>query len=546
MCNCQNDPCYDCPQPCCGEEITCSKCDSCEESCSSACPINLDTDCAFYLYSKKNQDKVSNLTCLGLPKGTSLTTILEEIDTKLCEISPSFNFASYNLTNLNLSYTITNFQEFVEAVDSEIGVIENALIGPITSSIASLTSDFQSINIPNITNNGYIGLSPTDTLVEVLEKFSYSIGLVQDPAFYVQTPLQTVDSQSINFVTSGVDNHTLTGSVNIAPGPNALSIVNGGLYAPLISVPSQNTISQCTTSATINQTVSILGTNYTICDEVNIPGIIYGGGTNPLNALTIQGGKLFVSNLGNTNNNYVNNIQLGPLLGGLVVSGVGLGFSGIVDLISSEAGNRLTYSSVDGKLYSEYNLNCDAPLLIDTTVQLLKFVTGLYSLNIDIQNHTLYTGQHYVITVTQDTGVAGATITLCSNILTTATAISLPLNLAYDGQPINVQIDVECECCSNSTVVVGPTISGITTICELPITDVTGITQTEFSVDISNLSVGVLYDISIDGGLTYPVTGVIAGSTIVSGLTANTSYDVVVREDCAGLTGNIVTVTTLP
>ena len=55
---------------------------------------------------------------------------------------------------------------------------------------------------------------------------------------------------------------------------------------------------------------------------------------------------------------------------------------------------------------------------------------------------------------------------------------------------------------------------------------------TKLLVNVTNLLPGESYDISIDGGATYIITGLSTTPAIVSGLTANTTYTVVVKRYC--------------
>lgn len=345
------NPCNTCnectnPDPC-----DCTTCCTCS---STACPVNLDTDCAFYLYSEQNAEEESKLTCLGISKGTSLTDILVAIDTRLCELTPTFSFGSYNLPCLRADYVISDFQTYIEAVDTELCEIKNT-INNLTS-ITGLQTTVDSIITPNLPDCGTLGITPADSLFDVLNKHSLAICALQaggGGGGGGSVPLIATNSPSIEFTTSGVDNHLVTADVKLSSASgNSISIVSGGLYVPPTPSYTPTTISQCVTSNTINQNVSILGNNYTICNEVNIPGIVAGGGIDPNNCLQIVGGKLYVDCAALYQNNYISNIEFGPLIGGMSVSGVNSAFSGIIDFISVETDNTLSYSAIDGKLFS--------------------------------------------------------------------------------------------------------------------------------------------------------------------------------------------------
>lgn len=72
--------------------------------------------------------------------------------------------------------------------------------------------------------------------------------------------------------------------------------------------------------------------------------------------------------------------------------------------------------------------------------------------------------------------------------------------------------------------------------CASPSFSVANITSTTATITLTNptsLSTGDSWDISLDGGTTYPITGITATSYNLAGLTVNTQYKVVVRYNCA-------------
>lgn len=90
--------------------------------------------------------------------------------------------------------------------------------------------------------------------------------------------------------------------------------------------------------------------------------------------------------------------------------------------------------------------------------------------------------------------------------------------------------------CSNGSTATSSTIVATTTAlpCNIPTFDITNVTGTSFVVNITNCQAGTPYDISVDGGANYIVSGVIGCAIQVNGLTASTEYSVVVRHKCDG------------
>lgn len=132
----------------CRPYIPCN-CGCPEETTNNGCPIQLDTDCVFY---HLNSSDNSELNCTGFPNGSTLTDILIEFDTRLCAVNP-FNFSSYNLVCLaNAGYTITNFQEFAEAVSNEICVVRNEgleITNSLTERLNTIDIDFACLSTPS-------------------------------------------------------------------------------------------------------------------------------------------------------------------------------------------------------------------------------------------------------------------------------------------------------------------------------------------------------------------------------------------------------------
>jgi hypothetical protein len=214
---------------------------NCEQNCSpceepKVCPLNLDTSCVFYnLY-----DDTSSMNCLGISNGTSLTQILEDIDTKLCENLPTIS--AYDLPCLRNDYTVTNFQQFAEAVDEELCTIRLELQNDInvnTLNISSLSTLVSTIYTPTLSDCGSIGLSTGDTIFQVLQKYANAICNIQSTCCTDNSPsIQAISSQSISFATSGTKNHIITGNVKVSSvANNLLTTYPDGLYCT-VTVPN--------------------------------------------------------------------------------------------------------------------------------------------------------------------------------------------------------------------------------------------------------------------------------------------------------------------
>lgn len=94
------------------------------------------------------------------------------------------------------------------------------------------------------------------------------------------------------------------------------------------------------------------------------------------------------------------------------------------------------------------------------------------------------------------------------------------------------------------------TISNILTFdttdnCVTPIISLNTITDTTIEILISNVAPSHNYSVSVDNGSTFPYTGYTNSPIVITGLTPNTAYDIVVQEDCGGTDSNTVSTTTL-
>lgn len=156
----------------CVEQVVypCSPC----SSNTGQCPIKLDASCILY---HKDMNTASLLTGLGLPNGSTVQLILETIDTYIQQLKVS----SWTLTFLRTTkgFTIGTLQQFGQAVDTELADLQTQITNLAASAAVSLLA---------------------------------------------------IDSNSIDFTTSGTLDHTLTANVKIsANSGNQASILSDGV-----------------------------------------------------------------------------------------------------------------------------------------------------------------------------------------------------------------------------------------------------------------------------------------------------------------------------
>lgn len=148
-----------------------SICDPCNTN--TGCAIQLDFDCIIY---HKDNNEVTNLTCLGLTNGATLNQFAEAIDPYICQLKVQ----NYSLPCLRTTYTINTLQQFAEAVDTELCNIK--------------------------------------TDIEELEAL-------------VNLPITVVDTNSVDLTATGTNSHTLTANVKISATPvNLLNVFADGLH----------------------------------------------------------------------------------------------------------------------------------------------------------------------------------------------------------------------------------------------------------------------------------------------------------------------------
>lgn len=162
-------------------------------ACSPAgCPILLDSACVIY---HQNMNTASGLINLNLPNGSTLELILNTIDATF-----GVPVINWNLPFLRaVPFTITNLQQFGQAVDTEFSLISTSLGTALT-------------------------------------------------------PNSSTDTSSIHFILSGTLNRNISGNVKIsANANNLLSIQPDGLY----SSPQTLSINYTTKILSISQGNSV-------------------------------------------------------------------------------------------------------------------------------------------------------------------------------------------------------------------------------------------------------------------------------------------------
>jgi len=184
----------------------------------------------------------TKLPVLGIPNGTNLEIILEAIDTFL-GASVAYNYNSYNLSYLRSKYTITNNQQFAEAVDVELQSIIvnfNASINALNSRLLPLEATQTLINTPNFTDPCNIGLTGSDTIftsVQKLINYSCTKCIEEEEE---STELVINETATIQPIQADPAGHTV--SLNVkrsAQSPNALVTNADGLYVAPMVAPNQ-------------------------------------------------------------------------------------------------------------------------------------------------------------------------------------------------------------------------------------------------------------------------------------------------------------------
>jgi hypothetical protein len=178
-----------------------------------------------------------------------------------------------------------------------------------------------------------------------------------------ETPITGVDSNSLDFTISGVNDHTITANVKISATSGNQATINGdGLFVPL---PSQTSIT-ANDSTTIDFTVS--GTNnHTITGSVIIPALI---STDLSNSLILGGdNKLYVATGAQTPITANDSSRIDFTVSGTNNHTITANII-MSALISVQAGNDLILGS-DGNLFLDYTTTTDA---LDIRIDSLELI----------------------------------------------------------------------------------------------------------------------------------------------------------------------------
>lgn len=142
--------CYNCGTPYCSCRTSCRTYDPCYVT--SGCPIQLDFSCVLY---HKNNSEISELDGLGLSNGSTLELVIETLDEKIKQLA----VLDFSLPFLRETYVINTMKQFVEAVDTQLELIDTgtASSGTYTPTLTQvLTTTNPSANIHTYTRIGDI------------------------------------------------------------------------------------------------------------------------------------------------------------------------------------------------------------------------------------------------------------------------------------------------------------------------------------------------------------------------------------------------------
>jgi len=204
----------------------CTSCNNDTEP-EKECSVLLDTSCVFYRW--RDSDSTA-LTCLGLTAGTNLTDIIDEIDTKLCEMS-GFNLSGFDLSCLAETHSIYSFKDFAEVVSQEICTLK---AGDYNYKLDTLNANLQFINKP-VLQDTCIGYTNNDSIQVILQKIIDKVCTIDSvKKQIVSSPnITVIDSKTVDITVCGEKDHTLKADVIVAPREdNKLKVLDSGLFVP--------------------------------------------------------------------------------------------------------------------------------------------------------------------------------------------------------------------------------------------------------------------------------------------------------------------------
>lgn len=192
--------------------FTNSNCTSCGDNCVS--------DASSITYTGPN------LTCLNLPTGTNLQTIIQTIDAQVCQNNTG-DWANYNyycLLDPN-GETITTVQQFVEGISFAYCNLNESYTTFIDETykddLGDLQTQIDTINFPQLTSCAAVGIQNTDGLTAVLTKILTNLCNVNtsiNPSganwntCYAVSPLPTTITGAFNILISQIC--TLKAAIN--------------------------------------------------------------------------------------------------------------------------------------------------------------------------------------------------------------------------------------------------------------------------------------------------------------------------------------------
>lgn len=155
--------------------------------------------------------------------------------------------------------------------------------------------------------------------------------------------------------------------------------------------------------------------------------------------------------------------------------------------------NRIEFETITNSITLQIRKTSDNSV-VETKVISASYPTDTLSY---IFNNLL-TGTNYTVYLSIQDGIAGTSINCSNQALTTQTPIVVP-----------------------------------PPVCNAPTFSVTNVTSNAATITVtSTLNSGDTYDISLNGGTSYGYTGIITQSFQLTGLTAATNYQIVVRLNC--------------
>jgi hypothetical protein len=307
-----NTPCYNCggtvtapvvyaPAPCvpanpCPGNIPVTPCapDPCPEL--VVVPLQLDASAIFY---HKDGCTTSKLSCLAAPNGIPIDLILETIDTRLCQVTNTYNYDQYELSCLRSRYIVHSNEDFAESVDDEIcrlNTLVNNNTAILTKNINALSVRVETIYHPNINNPYGFGFNNGSTVNEVLQVLTNLAGTAQSQANVDSSPpLKAMSSSSVSLATAGEKDHDLQASVKVSTARNnILSINSDGLFAPAQQAPNQL---QALGWDSVNRKLSLSGGGGTVIIEEGATQILSFNSTTKILTLSAGGGAVDLSPL---------------------------------------------------------------------------------------------------------------------------------------------------------------------------------------------------------------------------------------------------------